>query len=133
MSDRESSKWRKLLWSGVILLALGLLYKRAENGSESIIGMFGLLLISWSATIWMSVIVLILRLFRLLGRDNFLYIFTGATSLVLGIWETYINIFSPAKLDAFWFSIGLLTLGISIFILIDVFVEEIPGPRKLKN
>jgi hypothetical protein len=133
MSDRESLKWQKLLWSAIVLLALGLLYNRCDNRNESLFGMFGLLLMSWSITIWMSAIVLILRLFRLLGRENFIYIFTGSTSLILGIWETYINIFSPGKIDAFWLSIGLLTLGISIFILIDVFVEEIPGFRKLKN
>jgi hypothetical protein len=126
MKQDVSSKWPKLIWSIVIIAAFTIYASKLSASGSSILGIFGFFFVGWGIAFIASIVVFLLRLFRVLNRCSFLYIFAAASSLFLslcGLWLTkgYHSGYS------FWVSLYFLTLALAVLMLIDIFVVEIPS------
>jgi len=120
------SKWPKLIWSISILAAFTIYTDRLSAAGSSILGIFGFFFVAWGVVFLASIILLPLRLFGLLQRWSFLYIFVAAAALFLsicGLWLTkgYYSGYG------FWVFLYFLTLALAVLMLIDIFVVEILG------
>jgi len=77
------SKWPKLIWSISILAAFTIYTDRLSAAGSSILGIFGFFFVAWGVVFLASIILLPLRLFGLLQRWSFLYIFLALAVLML--------------------------------------------------
>lgn len=126
MKHEESLKWPKLIWSLVIIFACTVIVERLTANHPSILGIFGFFFIAWAFELLLSVVVFLLRLFRLVERWSFFYIFTAAATMFLascGLWLTkgYTSGFG------FWIFLYFITLAVAVLMLIDIYLVEIPG------
>jgi hypothetical protein len=127
----QSVKWSNLIWSIVILFSLTLYFIKITWNGPHLPGLFGFFLVSWLVCLPAALIVLLLRLFRFVNREAFIYIFLGVSSFYLGICGLYFGVGNVTR-DAIWVFLYTITTAISIFMLVDAFVLEIPGIRKSK-
>jgi glucan phosphoethanolaminetransferase (alkaline phosphatase superfamily) len=126
MNPDASSKWPKLIWSIVIIAAFTIYADKLSANSSNILGVFGFFFVGWGIALTASIVAFMLRLFRVLHRWSFLYIFVSAAALFLsvcGLWLTK-GYYSGY---IFWVFLYFLTLALSTLMLIDIFVVEIPG------
>jgi hypothetical protein len=126
MKHEESLKWPKLIWSIVLVFAGTFIVERFTTNHPSILGVFGFFFVAWAVALLIRLVVFLLRLFRLVGRWSFLYIFTAATTMFLavcGLWLTrgYTSGFG------FWIFLYFFTLAVAALMLIDIYLVEIPG------
>jgi hypothetical protein len=119
-------KWPKLLWSILIIAACTLFVERSSSNGPSILGIFGFFFVCWFVMLLSSMVVLLLRLFRVVSRGSFLYIFVAMAALFLavcGLWLTR----GHTSGYGFWVFLYFLTLAIGALMLIDIFLVEIPS------
>src|SRR5258708_16119060 len=98
----ESYKWQKLLWSvviiGIITLFLQIVYAQSYQGP----GPAFVLLLLWPELLFISLIILLMRLLRfIIKRYSFIYIFTGTVNLAIGIVGFYLSLAST-DYGGFW-------------------------------
>jgi hypothetical protein len=123
-----SAKWWNLVWSVAILAALTTYFALVPNQGSDVLGLFGFFLVCWMICLPLSVFIILLRLFRLIGRAGFVYVFLGLSCLYLGNCGLFFGI-GDIKRDALWVALYWVTVVIGIFILADTFIMEIPGFR----
>jgi len=126
MRQDVSSKWPKLIWSIVIIAAFTIYANKLSAKGSSILGIFGFFFVGWGIAFIASIVVFLLRLFRVLHRWSFLYIFVASSALFLsvcGLWLSKGCQFGYG----FWIFLYCLTLALAVLMLIDIFVLEIPG------
>jgi len=126
MKPGVSSKWPKLIWSIVIIAAFTIYAAKLSANGPNILGIFGFFLVGWGIAFIASVIVFLLRLFRVIQRRSFLYMFIASSALFLsvcGLWLTR----GYHSGYGFWIFLYFLTLALAVLMLIDIFVVEIPG------
>jgi hypothetical protein len=131
-----SSKWPKLIWSILIIAALTVYAAKLSVSGSSILGIFGFFFVGWGVVFLASIVLFSLRLFGLLVRWSFLYIFVAAAALFLslcGLWLTK----GYHSGYGFWVFLYFLTLALAILMLRDIFVVELRGfldrPKKMNK
>ncbi|SRR5258708_3016661 len=128
----ESYKWQKLLWSvviiGIITLFLQIVYAQSYQGP----GPAFVLLLLWPELLFISLIILLMRLLRfIIKRYSFIYIFTGTVNLAIGIVGFYLSLAST-DYGGFWMynKFDIWNILAACFIFLDVFIKQIGGLRK---
>jgi hypothetical protein len=125
------AKWWNLAWSVAILAALTTYFARIANQGSNVLGLFGFFFVSWAVCLPISLFIVLLRLFRVIGRAGFVYIFLGVSCFYLGNYGLFFCI-DNIKSEALWVALYMATILISIFILVDAFVLEVPGLKHSK-
>jgi hypothetical protein len=123
---RTSAKWWNLVWSVAILAALTIYFARIANQGSNVLGLFGFFFVCWVICLPGSVFIVLLRLFRVIGRAGFVYVFVGLSCFYLGNCGLFFGI-GDIKRDVLWVALYWVTIVIGIFILVDAFIMEIPG------
>jgi len=135
MSELESLKYQKLLWSFVIIGAVTLFFVWRLHPSHSDLGygfdLWVLFMIAVWITIIASPIVLLLRLLRIIkNRESFGYILTASVNLCVGTYGLWQLAGSHMKND-FYILVHLGNLLLSLFIFTDTFIKKLPGIRRI--
>jgi hypothetical protein len=106
MKRGVSSKWPKLIWIIVIIAAFTIYADKSSASGSSILGIFGFFFVGWGIALIASIVVFLLRLFRILQRWSFFYIFVAvAAPFFFG--------FRPVADQ--WLSVRVWFLDISLF------------------
>jgi hypothetical protein len=119
-----SGKWWKLAWSAAILTALTIYFTAIPNQGSDGVGIFGSLFVCWLICLPVSVLIVVFRLFRMIGRTGFVYVFVGLSCFYLGNCGLFLGI-GEINRDALWVGLYCITIFIGIFILLDSFIIEI--------
>ena len=117
----KSAKWWNLVLSAAILAALSIYFARIANQGP---GLFGFFFVSWAICLPASVFIVLLRLFTVIGRTAFVYVFLGLSCFYLGNYGLFFGI-GDIKRDALWVALYWVTIVIGIVILVDIFIFEI--------
>jgi hypothetical protein len=132
MSQNESFRWQKALWSIVILTAIvcWVVYTTQQHYSK--LGAFPFFAIAWIVFTIGSAIILLLRLFRFCRRDAFLYIFLSLANLLLALSGFYFGIGDWPKT---WILVipYLVSGSLAAFMLVDVFATQTPSSRTVNE
>jgi hypothetical protein len=126
MKQDVPSKWPKLIWSIVIIAAFTIYAEKLSANGSSILGFFGFFFVGWGLAFIASIVVFLLRLFRVLHRWSFLYIFIASSALFLSVCGLWLSKGYQSGYG-FWIFLYFLTLALGAIMLIDIFVVEIPG------
>jgi hypothetical protein len=121
-----SIKWWNLVWSVAILASLTTYFARIPNQGSDVLGLFGFFFVCWVVCLPVSLFIVLLRSFRVMGRSGFVYVFAGLSCFYLGNCGLFFGI-GDIKRDALWVALYWVTIVIGIFILVDTFIIEIPG------
>jgi hypothetical protein len=121
-----SAKWPNLIWSLVILGAISACFSRIASHGSLVPGLFGFFFVSWAVCLPVSLLIFLMRLFRVIGRTAFLYTFMGLSCFYLGNYGLFFGI-GDIKRDALWMALYWVTIVIGICILVDIFIIEILG------
>jgi hypothetical protein len=126
MKQDVSSKWPKLIWSIVIITAFTIYAEKLSANGSSILGIFGFFLVGWVIVFLSSIVAFLLRLFGVLQRWSFFYIFIAVSALFLSVSGLWLTKGYHSGYDI-WIFFYFLTLALAVLMLIDIFVVEIPG------
>lgn len=121
-----SAKWWNLVWSVAILATLTTYFARIARYGSNVLGIFGFFFVSWAVCLPISLFIVLLRLFRVIGRVGFVYIFLDVSCFYLGNYGLFFCI-DDIKKEALWVVLYMITIIIGIFMLADAFIMEIPG------
>ena len=122
----RSAKWLNLIYSLAILGALSVYFAWMAGHGSCVPGLFGFFFVSWAICLPVSLFIVLLRLLRVIGRLEFVYVFLGVGCFYLGNCGLLFGI-GNMKRDALWVGLYWATIVIGIFILVDIFFMEIPG------
>jgi len=126
------AKWWKLAWSAAILAALTIYFTQIPNQGSEGVGLFGFLFLSWVTCLPASVLVVVIRLFGIIGRTSFVYVFVGLSCFYFGNCGLFLGI-GEVNRDALWICLYGITIIIGIILLVDSFVIEIRRFSSQKN
>jgi hypothetical protein len=136
MKQDVSSKWPKLIWSIVIIAASAIYASKLSANGSNILGIFGFFFVGWGIAFIASILVFSLRLFRVLHRWSFLYIFIASSEFFLSVCGLWLSKGYQSGYG-FWVFLYFLTLALGAIMLIDIFVVEILGlqdrPKKMNK
>jgi len=119
-----STKWFNFIWSLAILGAVSLSFVQIARHASSPPGLFGFFFLSWAVCLPISILIVLLRVLRIIGRSAFGYVFIGLSCFYLGNYGLFFGI-GDIKRDALWVALYWVTVVIGIFILVDIFILEI--------
>jgi hypothetical protein len=118
------AKWWNLVLSAAILAALSTYFARIANQGSDVPGLFGFFFVSWAICLPASMLIVLLRLFGVIGRAGFVYVFLGLSCFYLGNYGLFWGI-GDIKRDALWVALYWVTIIVGIIILVDIFILEI--------
>jgi hypothetical protein len=113
-----------LVLSAAILAALSTYFARIANQGSDVPGLFGFFFVSWAICLPASMLIVLLRLFGVIGRAGFVYVFLGLSCFYLGNYGLFWGI-GDIKRDALWVALYWVTIIVGIIILVDIFILEI--------
>ena len=127
-------KWISLLWSIVVLGFLVLLSDiiSSRQSIQPLSSAFVIFYLFWSAISFVSPVILLLRLFRIIRSPaSFIYILTGTVNIGVGITGLlYILPAENTRNNTTVLALFLLNMLLGSFIAFDAFIKTIPGFRK---
>ena len=118
------AKWWNLVLSAATLAALSTYFARIANQGSEVPGLFGFFFVGWAICLPASVLIVLLRLFGVIGRAGFVYVFLGLSCFYLGNYGLFLGI-GDIKRDALFVVLYWITIVIGIVILVDIFILEI--------
>ena len=122
MSNDSNLRWLKILWSLVIIFAITLFAYLRYTHTYHVINFSIFRYFIWPYAILLSVIVLILRLFKLgISQASFMYILIGTMNFCIGLVGAYIVAASDSPVGISNHAIFYANLFIAIIIFVDVF------------
>lgn len=113
-------KWLFLIYSLIIHSVIAMLLFRISQRGSGVPGVFGWFFAYWSAISILTIVVLILRIFAIVGRHSLGYIFLGLGTFALGTIGLFIGI-GDVHRDLLWICLYLATIVLGLIILSDCY------------
>lgn len=126
MKAYNDFRYQKLLWSMVVVVALFMYVARIIQHSTNILGGFGFFAVGGTLFSLLGLSFTILRLFRLIKRGSFVYIFTSTILAGIGAYGIYLLITATVKITVMEFFVFIIPAVLSFFMIVDVFIWEVP-------
>jgi len=114
-------KWIYIIVSMFLHFLIAILFVRLSRFGSGIPGVFGWFFVYWLITLLLTALMIVLRLFKILKKETFAYIYLGVGCFLTGLFGLFAGV-GDIHRDLLWFGLYLITIVIGSAMLSDTII-----------
>lgn len=122
-------KWLYLISGLAFHTFMAVLFVKLSMRGSGVPGIFGWSWAYWMVILSLSVVIFVLRLFNIVGRESLSYICLGLGSFLTGVVGLFIGV-GDIHRDLLWLCLYIATIVLGLIMLSDSFIMNLINQRE---